>query len=83
MAAYVEVYSTQNLEEFLSVKRLLKENGIPCKDTSISNQLRLSFNNMRGDRVALSRGGGGHELYRLAVKKNEEGKAHQILNRRQ
>lgn len=76
---YVEVYSTLKMEDFFKAKNILSENKIVFKDTSINNQLRLAFNNTRGDNVILSRQGSTGTLYRLSVKKNEEIRARQIL----
>lgn len=76
---YVEVYSTLKMEDFFKAKNILSENNIVFKDTSINNQLRLAFNNTRGDNVILSRQGSTGTLYRLSVKKNDERRARQIL----
>lgn len=76
---YVEVYSTLEMEDFFKAKNILSENGIGFKDISINNQLRTSFNNVRGDSIVLSRDGTVKTLYRLAVRKDSEEKSHRLL----
>ena len=51
--SYIEVYSTLKMEDFFRAKNLLSDHRIPYKDTSPNNQMRLSFNNLRGDTIAL------------------------------
>lgn len=76
---YVEIYSTLNMESFFKAKNLLADNNITYKDTSTNNQLRVSFNNLRGTNVILSRDNLIKTSYRLSVKKEDEEKARQIL----
>ncbi len=77
---YIEVYTTLNLEKFFIAKKILASNSISYKDTSTNNQLRLSFNNFRGDNYLLSRDGTVKTNYSLSVEKNDEEKARFLLN---
>ena len=74
---YVEVYTTMDLTKLFTAKNLLDEHHIPFKDTSTSNQLRLSFNNFRGSNVQLSRDGSVKNIYSLSV--DRQGTAHRII----
>ena len=47
---YVEVYTTLNAEQFFAAKTVLANHNIRYKDTSTNNQLRLSLNNVRGNK---------------------------------
>lgn len=76
---YVEVYSTLSMEKFFAAKNILADNNISYKDTSTNNQLRLSFNNIRGDNCTLSRDGTVKTNYSLSVKRNDEHKARNLL----
>ncbi len=76
---YIEVYSTFNMEKFFGAKNILANNNIQYKDTSINNQLRLSFNNFRGDNYLLSRDRTIRTTYSLSVKKEDEYKARKLL----
>lgn len=76
---YIEVYSTVNMEKFFAAKNILANNNIQYKDTSINNQLRLSFNNFRGDNYLLSRDRTIRTTYSLSVKKEDEYKARKLL----
>lgn len=76
---YIEVYNTFSMEKFFAAKNILANHNIPYKDTSTNNQLRLSFNNMRGDNYLLSRDGSIKTNYRLSVKKEDEYKARALL----
>lgn len=76
---YIEVYTTLNLEKFFAAKTILADNNIQYKDTSTNNQLRLSFNNFRGDNYLLSRDGSVKTIYSLSVRKDDEHKARFFL----
>lgn len=76
---YTEIYSTMKQEDFFRAKNLLADNNVLFKDTSISNQQRVSRNNMRGSNITLSRTGSPKTTYCLSVKKDEAGKARQLL----
>ena len=76
---YIEVYTTLNLENFFAAKTMLANNNIQYKDTSTNHQLRLSFNNFRGDNYMLSRDGSVKTTYCLSVKKDDEHKARVLL----
>lgn len=78
--SYIEVYSTLKMEDFFRAKNLLSDHQIPYKDTSSNNQMRLAFNNLRGDNIALSRGGPVRSVYSLSVKKADEHRARQVLH---
>lgn len=78
---YIEVYTTLNLEKFFVAKNILSNNNIQYKDTSTNNQLRLSFNNFRGDNYLLSRDGAVKTTYSLSVRKDDEQKARLLLNK--
>ena len=67
------------MEKYFRVKNILAENNIPYKDTSTNNQLRLSFNNIRGDNPALSRMDAVKNIYTISVKKEDEYRARQII----
>lgn len=67
------------MEDFFKAKNLLKSNKIYFKDTSVNNQLRLSFNNIRGNNIVLSRENSVKTSYNLSVKKEDEERARQIL----
>ena len=76
---YIEVYNTLSMEKFFAAKNILSNNNIPYKDTSTNNQLRLSFNNIRGDNYLLSRDGSIKTYYSLSVKKDDEYQARALL----
>ena len=76
---YIEVYNTLSMEKFIAAKNILANNNIPYKDTSTNNQLRLSFNNIRGDNYLLSRDGSIKTYYSLSVKKDDEYQARALL----
>ena len=76
---YIEVYNTLSMEKFFAAKTILANNNIPYKDTSTNNQLRLSFNNIRGDNYLLSRDGSIKTYYSLSVKKDDEYQARALL----
>lgn len=76
---YIEVYSTLSMEKFFAAKNILADNDIPYRDMSINNQSRLSWNNISGDNILLSRDGTVKTHYRLAVKKKYEYKARTLL----
>ena len=76
---YIEVYNTLSMEKFFGAKNILANNNIPYKDTSTNNQLRLSFNNIRGDNYLLSRDGSIKTYYSLSVKKDDEYQARALL----
>ena len=76
---YIQIYTTLDMEKYFCVKNILAENNIPYKDTSTNNQLRLSFNNVRGDNSALSRTDAVKNIYTISVKKEDEHKARQII----
>lgn len=76
---YTEIYTTLNMEAYFAAKSRLADNSIPYRDTSTDNQLRLSFNNLRGDNVQLSRDGAVKNVYSLSVKKEDADKARQLL----
>ncbi len=76
---YIEVYSTLSMENFFAAKNILAGNNIPYKDMSINNQSRLSWNNISGDNILLSRDGTVKTNYRLAVKKKDEYQARMLL----
>ena len=76
---YIQIYTTLDLERYFRVKNILAENNIPYKDTSTNNQLRLSFNNVRGDNSALSRTDAVKNIYTISVKKEDEYRARQII----
>ena len=76
---YIEVYNTLSMEKFFAAKNILANNNIPYKDTSTNNQLRLSFNNIRGYNYLLSRDGSIKTYYSLSVKKDDEYQARALL----
>ncbi len=76
---YIQIYTTLDLERYFRVKNILAENNIPYKDTSTNNQLRLPFNNVRGDNSALSRTDAVKNIYTISVKKEDEYRARQII----
>ena len=76
---YFELYNTLSMEKFFAAKNILANNNIPYKDTSTNNQLRLSFNNIRGDNYLLSRDGSIKTYYSLSVKKDDEYQARALL----
>lgn len=76
---YEEVYSTLSMEDFFRAKNLLAAHNISFKDISSNNQLRLSFNNVGGSRIALSRDGSVRNVYRLSVQKKDVEKARRAL----
>ena len=76
---YIEVYNTLSMEKFFAAKNILANHNIPYKDTSTNNQLRLSFNNIRGDNYLLSRDGSIKTYYSLSVKKDDEYQARALL----
>ena len=76
---YIEVYNTLSMEKFFAAKNILANNNIPYKDTSTNNQLRLSFNNIRGDNYLLSRDGSIKTYYSLSDKKDDEYEARALL----
>ncbi len=80
-ARYIEIYTTLDMEKYLSGrKHLLAENKIPYKDTSTNNQLRLSLNNLSvATNPALLRDSGVKNTYSISVKKEDEHKARQLI----
>ena len=76
---YIQIYTTLDLEKYFQVKNILAENNISYKDTSTNNQLRLSFNNIRGENPALSRTDAVKNIYTISVKKEDEYRARQII----
>ena len=78
---YIEIYSTFDMEKFFAAKNALADHDIPFKDTSTNNQLRLAFNNPRGNNYLLSRDGSVKTIYRLSVKKEDEYRAREVLRR--
>ena len=76
-----EIYCTSDQEAFFRAKYILDEQGISFKTDLINNQLRLYFNNEDGSRAALSRDGSVRDFYKVLVKKEDQERARQILEK--
>lgn len=77
-----EVYCTSELEIFYAAKNLLDAQNINYKTDTVNNTLRLSMNNLGNSGVALSRGGGVKDYYKILVEKKDENETRLLLSKR-
>lgn len=76
-----EVYCTSDMDKFFKAKNLFAAQNIAYKTSTTNNKLRLSMNNLSGSSVALSRGSGVKDFYKVLVEVKDESKARFILSK--